>query len=108
METVRVVFDVFPAQVTTPDAVHRDARAILTEDGLLEVYSATTGLPNPGPGPYRVVQETALSHEGTADRRAVVQVASGSITVVPTRGCGCGSPLRSYDPWPGARIVKVG
>ena len=44
----------------------------------------------------------------SADGRAVVQLASGSITVVPTRGCGCGSPLRSYDPWSGARIVKVG
>jgi hypothetical protein len=107
MDPVRIVLDAFPVEVRTSDRVWRDARVALLEGGELAVWTSISGEPNPGPGPFRVLTASALSREGTPSRGMTLQTDShGTVTLKMQSGCGCGNPLRSWNPWPG-RVRQV-
>jgi hypothetical protein len=108
MGQVRLVFDTFPAEVRTPDRIYRDVRAALMEDGTLQVWATNTGEPNAGPGPHRVLVASASARSGRLSPGVALQTEFGEVTVKSQNGCGCGNPLRSWDPFPGQTRVVVG
>ena len=105
MGMVEVAFDMYPARVASGDRVWTKARAAVVreEDGdTLMVWTKTGGKI------ASVMTASVASHEGSPDRALVLGTDSGSVTVSKGGGCGCGSPLRSYNPWPGRRRKVVG
>jgi len=99
-----VVFDVFPADVSIGAELERKARVLATSEGHVYVFVVRNGAPHlltvreweaastsfPGPGAYRT-KPTTLAAEGDTEPPVVVN---------PTRGCGCSSPLKGWNPWP--------
>lgn len=106
----RIRTDVFPAtvQVTTPadgvlPQVFEKARVILTTDTVLVYQDSPTG-------PALVYSERLASYDpgvpvhrrtrGTPARMPSATTDSGSeVTFTRSGGCGCGSRLKSFDPF---------
>lgn len=102
---VFVNFDIFPAQVAAPERSWRDAR-VAVADGQVLVWVMNTGLPNTGSGPHLVYEATVVAQEGNVNKKRVLTLDTGQqVTILPQAGCGCGNPMRSWNPWPGQRKV---
>lgn len=97
-----VVRDVFPAEVATPAGVHRGVRAVITRERLY-VFAAD------GAGRKLILSEpldlarSLLAHPSAPRNRAHHLVLNGqqeaTVHVTRARGCGCGSPLKGWQPW---------
>lgn len=97
-----VIRDVFPAEVATPSGVYRQARAVVTRTRLY-VWVAE------GDGPRLVLCEainpgrTVFARPNAPRSHAHHVTLSGqeeaTVHVTRARGCGCGSPLKSWQPW---------
>ncbi len=92
-----VLRDVFPAVVTAGPSTFRSALAVITRS---RVYVFTE----------RVAPALAMSYDPDASRvpalnaprsaPAHLVLADGqTITVQGQRGCGCGNPLKGWQPW---------
>lgn len=92
-----VIRDVFPAVVTVGPDTYRSALAVITRDRLL-VYVTRAApvldvpyLPEESKVPRLSDARSAVAH---------VRLASGvDATVQGQRGCGCGNPLKGWQPW---------
>lgn len=92
-----VIRDLFPAVVTVGGTTYRSALAVITRDRLL-VYVTRAApaldapyLPEESQVPRLSAPRSAVAH---------LRLASGaSATVQGQRGCGCGNPLKGWQPW---------
>lgn len=99
-----VIFDVFPAQVRTPDLVLTKVRVAHTAEGRLMVWRETNRQVD------QALDVEVYSYEGRlAARAGKVEMLTevGQVVVTRVSGCGCGSVLRSFSAWPGKRRVLV-
>lgn len=99
---VRVQLDVYPAKVTLPSgAVLNRARAIIADNRLL-VYVANNGVP------HLQFERDISSIEGSSPINGVrVLVEDGVVELRKAGGCGCGSRLKSYNPFRGQTVARV-
>lgn len=99
-----VVRDVFPARVVIGDRVLTSARVVITRDRLL-VY-----LTREGPAldePYLPEVSTVPAYNAPPSEPSYLYLGEGRIaTVTRQRGCGCGSPVRSWRPWSPWRVAS--
>jgi hypothetical protein len=102
MDTIKVAFDMFPAEVKDDQGnITKTARAVVI-DGKLLVWVVKDGKP------YQMVSAPVVSTEGAVGRLLKVQTDNGIYELSRGGGCGCGNPLKSYNPWPGKRRIPVG
>lgn len=97
-----VVADVFPAEVALPTGVLRGVRAVITR-ARLYVWAAE------GPTPRLVFSEpvdlarSAFARPGAprshAHHLTLSDQQEATVHVTRARGCGCGSPLKTFTPW---------
>jgi hypothetical protein len=107
MDQLRVEFDLFPATVTTVNGRIPDVRASVV-DKVLYVWSRTSSRPIVGPGPYTIIQSPVSTWRGSTSKGLTLTTEDGEISISLQGGCGCGNPLRSWNPWPGKRKIVVG
>lgn len=99
-----VVRDVFPARVVLGDRVLTAARAIVTRDRLL-VY-LTRGEPALDEA-YDPARSTVPPPSSSPREPSHLVLPDGRVAVVTRmRGCGCGSPVRSWRPWAPWRVAS--
>jgi hypothetical protein len=98
---VAVRADVFPAAVTFSFAENNysRARAILTAEEVLVLVDGGTGS---GPA---VLYQQRLEDVQTSRQQVVATTVDGDVTITRAGGCGCGSRLRSYQPF--QRAVRM-
>lgn len=94
--------DLFPAQIIINSnegviaAVQGDARVIITNDMAYIFQDGPTGKPE------AVFGEYLEEFEGSNREGYTVTTATGNVLVVTrSKGCGCGSMLRGFFPFPG-------
>lgn len=98
---VQIALDFFPARVTLPSGAELGPVRVYVADGRVLVYHVVDGVPK------LHFDRELLSSEGNATRGMHLQVADGSVRVVKDRGCGCGHPLKRFNPWPNERRTMV-
>lgn len=99
-----VVYDLFPAEVTTPVGIRRDARVIATRE---RVYVYVGGARRRPELLYVAPVDWQLSTLPAAGRvrqdqahLARLGATEPEVHVTPTRSCGCSAGyLRSFTPW---------
>lgn len=99
-----VVYDLFPAEVTTPAGIRRDARVIVTRE---RVYVYVGGAKRKPELLYAASVDWERTTLPPGGRRrsdqahlAVVGEPEPSVHVTPTRSCGCSAGyLRGFSPW---------
>lgn len=94
---VEIALDAFPARVTLPSGAELGPVRVYVADGQVLVYTVTDGTPN------LYFERKLLSSEGSMLRGLHLQVADGEVVVTKDRGCGCGHPLKRFNPWPNER-----
>lgn len=96
-DTPVVLRDVFPAEVAVGGQVYRTARAIVTRNRLL-VYLTTAG-----PAldvPYDPAASSIAPLNAPRSRATRLALADGqTANINGQRGCGCGNPLKGWQPW---------
>ncbi|MEV1294464.1 hypothetical protein [Pseudonocardia sp. NPDC049635] len=108
--TTAVIADRYPADVTCPDGtVLRNARAILTrgevgEPARLWLYTDRRPDPDLYGAPTVVLTETRVPHGRSP---WTVTTDTGRFQIARGRGCGCGSVLRRWKPWPNYRLAGM-
>lgn len=99
MGTATVLLDLIPAKVETPQGIFRNARVVVDGDRV-RVFTTRRHA-------SRREVELALEATGVTDvkrpqfRRQPHEIvfADGSVwSAVQSGGCGCGSPLKKFDP----------
>lgn len=83
--------------MTLPSGAELSTARVLVADGRVLVYTAVDGKP------HLYFERELLSSGGNITRGLHLQVADGEVVAVKTRGCGCGNPLKRFNPWPGER-----
>lgn len=91
----------YPARVTLPSGAELDQARLFVADGEVLVYVASGGLPR------LFFQRPLLSSEGSPISGMNLQVEDGIVRVRRGGGCGCGHPLKRFNPWPGERRQLV-
>lgn len=94
---VQIALDFFPARVTLPSGAELGPVRVYVADGEVLVYNMVDGTP------HLHFKRELLSSEGNTLRGLNLLVADGTVAVVKDRGCGCGHPLKRFNPWPGER-----
>lgn len=97
MDSITVDLDFYPANVTLPSGGVFKAARLYVADGEVIVFS------NEGQGITEVFRRGLLSAEGHRRRGYSLQTETGMVKVVKASGCGCNSPLKRFNPWPGVR-----
>lgn len=98
---VSIALDVFPARVTLPSGAEFDTARVYVADERVLVYTASVG------DPVLTFSRPLLASEGNVRSGVSLQVEDGVVQVVRSRGCGCGHPLRRFNPWRGERRTLV-
>lgn len=98
---IRVALDMFPANVYTPNGGRHDPSRIVIADDEAKVYIAS------GAGIVCVFTAPVLSIEGNRMAGYSIQTPTGELKAISAGGCGCGSPLRSFDPFAGATATVM-
>lgn len=95
-----VLRDVFPAEVAAGPTVFRSARTVITRERVY-VFVTQDGKPVLALGmAYDPAQSVIPPLSAPANKASHLTLADGSqIHVNRQRGCGCGSPLKSWQPW---------
>lgn len=93
-----VIRDVFPAVVTIGDRTYRSAKAVITRDRLLVYLTRAAPVLD---APYDpVISLVPASTAPRSLRPAHLVLLSGQTVIVDRqRGCGCGNPLKGWQPW---------
>jgi hypothetical protein len=99
-----VVRDVFPARVVVGDRVLTSARVIVTRDRLLAyIKRGEPALDEP----YDPAQSTVPGPTAPSSTPTHLALLDGrTATISRQRGCGCGSPVRSWRPWSPWRVAS--
>lgn len=92
---VQVALDMFPARVTLPSGATLRTARVFVANGRVQVYTNDNGRAK------LYYDRELLSSSGNTARSLDLQVADGSVKVARTTGCGCGNPLKRFNPWPG-------
>lgn len=84
-------------RTTWTDQPKRAAR-VYVADGVLRVFVASTGQP-----PIEILEETSDVSVERVGRKYRITRPDGSVIEVEKQGCGCSSPLKSFQPakWEG-------
>jgi len=98
---VQIALDVFPAKVTLPSGAMLDTARVYVADGDVLVYTA--GLDEPA----LMLRRPLVGHEGNLKSGMSLQVEDGVVSVTRSKGCGCGHPLRWFNPWRGEQRQVV-
>lgn len=98
---VEVALDFFPARVTLPSGTTLRPTRVFVADGRVQVYILRNGVAE------LYYDEPMISGSGSAPRGWDLLVADGAVRVTRDNDCGCGNPLKSYNPWPGERKYMV-
>jgi hypothetical protein len=92
-----VIRDVFPAVVTRDAGTWRSARVVITRDRVMVWLTRAAPVLD---APYDPDRSTVPPLSAPSSRPAHLTLASGQVlTVAGQRGCGCGNPLKSWQPW---------
>lgn len=103
MATAHIQLDHFPAVVETPDGGKYNLARVTVADGTVKVWA----LPTNTSGPTVVFERQSLSVEGNRIAGFNILTPDGVVRSTKARGCGCGNPLKSFDPYDGATRVAV-
>jgi hypothetical protein len=95
-----VVRDTFPACVTVGELVHDTARAVVTRTHVY-VWTADTGSPTlVEAAAYNPEESSVPPLNASRNKRTALRLADGrELHIVRASGCGCGNPLRHWQPW---------
>lgn len=94
---VRIALDLYPADVTLPNGTQLTPTHLFIVDGKVEVYVVLDGK-------VRLYWSTPyVSATGTRFTGYEIETAEGKLTATTARDCGCGNPLKRYNPWPSER-----
>ena len=98
---VEVALDFFPAQVVLPSGVQLRPVRLIVANGIAEVYILKDGVPQ------LYWSSPLIEHSGNPVRGYDIATEEGPVRMTKARGCGCGNPLRNYNPWPDQQRVLV-
>ncbi len=88
--------DLYPANIVIDGTMYPNVRVILTAD---EIYAFRDGLN--GEGPTELLHDRMDDFEGRNTIGWTVQASSvGEVFFQRSTGCGCGSRLRGFRPFP--------
>lgn len=99
-------FSLFPLSVEVlkdgnPIQMHLTTRTIVTDE---EVYVYTDG----ANGPETVFVDRLEDFTGNATEGWTVETSDGyTLSIKRTEGCGCGSRLKGFNPFPGAPFERM-
>lgn len=95
-----IVRDVFPAEVWVDGLVYRTARAIVTRERVYVFQAEGRDRRLRLDEPYDAEASTVPRYNA-GPREATYLSLPGirSLVIRRQRGCGCGSPLRGWNPW---------
>lgn len=100
--SVQISLDVYPARVTLASGAVVDRARVFIANGDLLVYIMNNGTPT------EYYKRAVISTEGSSPMSGInVQVEDGIVAVKKAGGCGCGSRLKTYNPWPGETRALV-
>ena len=86
--------DLVPAEVTLPDStLLSPARAVLTKERLYVWVDGPSGVTLAFEAPYDPIDTNLVSQPW------VIATSDGPVHVNRGRGCGCGSPLKTFAPF---------
>lgn len=103
MEFAEIALDQFPVIAYTPDGARYEPARIVVVNGRVQVWFVPNGFAEPEVAFEREV----LSIEGNRLAGHAILTADGEVRANSAGGCGCGSRLRSFDPYAGAtRVVS--
>lgn len=97
MAVVSIVLDHFPAIAYTPDGGKYEPSRVVVVDGKVQVWF----IRNNGE-PEVVYESSELSMSGNRLAGFDIQTPDGIVKAIRAGGCGCGSKLKSFDPYDGA------
>ena len=103
MTVAHILLDHYPAVAETPDGAKYNLARVTVYDGKVQVWA----LPTTMSGPTVMFERSALSVEGTRISGFSILTPDGVVRTTKARGCGCGNPLKSFDPYNGATRVRV-
>jgi hypothetical protein len=98
---VAIALDSFPSKVSLPNG------SVLDEARVLIANSRVLVFVNQGGTAIRYFDEPLVSSSGSSVRGWDLQTESGMVAVNRGAGCGCGNPLRSFNPFPGETRMLV-
>lgn len=99
---VAIALDAFPAKVTLPDGTRLTPAKVLVADDRVLVYILQNG------EPVLYFDRELVEQIGNNVRRGVTLVVDGGqVAVEHDSDCGCGNPLKSYNPFAGERRTVV-
>jgi hypothetical protein len=86
------MLNLFPARVQTPDGEIRRAR-VYVKDGRARVFTA-------GKGGIELARDVEVTDFQAGRTRGphTIESSLGTWTVTKDSGCGCGNPLKRFDP----------
>lgn len=92
-----VLRHVFPAVVTLGDRVYRSALAVITRNRILVYVTRAAPVLD---APYDPMLSTVPPATAPRFAATYVRLTDGTgLTVTGQRGCGCGNPLKGWQPW---------
>lgn len=103
MAEALILLDAFPVIAYTPDGGRYEPARVVVFNDKVQVWVVPMG----APGPQVIFESAAMSVSGTRLAGFTIQTPDGDVRTARTSGCGCGSPLKRFDPYEGAtRKVK--
>lgn len=106
-EANHIKIDLFPAMITSPSnkvpgGFSNEFKIIVTDN-----YFYVFGDLGTGPGP--LIQQPLVSFDGSNKVGYTVVTEQDTFTFQRSTGCGCGSRLRGFNPFPGVpHISRLG
>lgn len=98
MADALILLDHFPAIATTPDGGKYEPARVVVYNGIVQVWVMRQGVPDP----VVAYEREYLSVEGNRLAGFNILTSDGTVRSVRAGGCGCGSPLKRFDPYGGA------
>lgn len=93
--------DLFPATVVVGDTVYSPSRAIVADESV-HIYMDSAQ------GPVEVYTARLDDFSGSRTTGYVVIAADETlVSIGRANGCGCGSRLRGYRPFPGVPLIRT-
>ena len=98
---VSIGLDFFPARVTLPDGTIVYPARLWVADGSLLVYIVANGEPT------LFYESPFVSLTGKKYAGMTITTEGGDVLAKTEHGCGCGNPLKKFNPWRGERRELV-
>lgn len=102
MPAVQVALDLYPATVKLPDGSSLSNARTIVADGKLLVYVMSGGMP------FLHFEQAVVEIGGKQPTGWYqIQTEAGSAELRKLGGCGCGSRLKTFNPFPGRTRTRV-